>query len=157
MESLVIGLAVLGWLLWRQLQVRELRRDKGYGAALVMVGVGLVEVVRYAGEHRLGATGDALLATSIVVAAAFGAVRATTVHLWFEDGRLLRQGTAITAVLWLAAIAIHLAGDQVIAPHDAARIGGVSLLLYLGVSLAVQRATLGERARRLDERGLTAG
>jgi len=157
MEGLIIGLAVLGWLLWRQLQVRELRRDKGYGAALVMVAIGLVEVVRYAGETHLGATGDALLATSIVVAAAFGVARAGTVRLWCEDGRLLRQGTAITAALWLAAIAIHLAGDEVIAPHDAARIGGVSLLLYLGVSLAVQRAALGERARRLDAREARAG
>jgi len=158
MEGLVIGLGVLGWLLWRQLRVRELRRDRGYGAALVMVAVGLVEVVRYAGETQLGATGDVLLATSIAVAAAFGAVRAGTVRLWCEDGRLLRQGTTITAALWLAAAAIHLAGDRVIARHEAARIGGVSLLLYLGVSLAVQRAALGERARRLDRRAdLTAG
>jgi hypothetical protein len=157
MEGIVIGLAVLGWLLWRQLQVRELRRDKGYGAALVMVAIGVVEVVRYAGETHLGATGDVLLATSIAVAAGFGVVRAGTVRIWCEDGRLLRQGTAITAALWLAAIAVHLAGDQVIAPHDAERIGSVSLLLYLGVSLAVQRAALGERARRLDGREARLG
>jgi hypothetical protein len=71
------------------------------------------------------------------------------VRLWFEDGRLLRQGTAITAALWLIAIAIHIGDDQVIAPHDAARIGAVSLLLYLGVSLAVPRAALGAGAPRL--------
>lgn len=148
-EGLIIGLVVLGWLMWRQLQVRELRRDRGYGAALILVAIGLVEIVHYGREHPLGTSGDLLLATSIAVAAGFGAVRATTVRLWTEDGRLLRQGTAITAALWLVAIAIHLAGDQVIAPHDAERIGAVSLLLYLGVSLAVQRAALGERARRL--------
>lgn len=148
-EGLLIGLLVVVWLLWRQLQVRELRRDRGYTASLIMVAVGVIEVVRYGHDHPLGATGIVLLATSIVVAAAFGAIRATTVRLWFEDGRLLRQGTAITAALWLIAIAIHIGGDQVIAPHDAERIGAVSLLLYLGVSLAVQRAALGERARRL--------
>jgi hypothetical protein len=75
------------------------------------------------------------------------------VRLWLEDGRLLRQGTYLTAALWLAAIAIHLGGDRLIAPHDAARIGAVSLLLYLGVSLATQRAMLGERARRLHAAG----
>ena len=147
-EGLVIGLALLGWLLWRQLQVRELRRDRGYLFPLIVVAVGVVEIAHYDGSHPLGATGTALLATSLVVAAVFGALRATTVRLWIEDGRLLRQGTLITAALWLVAIAIHLAGDRLIAPHDAERIGAVSLLLYLGVSLAVQRAALGERARR---------
>jgi hypothetical protein len=85
--------------------------------------------------------------------AAFAVWRATTVRVWLHDGRLLRQGTAVTIVLWLVAIAIHLGGDHLIAPHDADRLGSVSLLLYLGVSLAVQRFALGERARRL----LTAG
>ncbi|HEY0279785.1 MAG TPA: hypothetical protein VGC32_16100 [Solirubrobacterales bacterium] len=148
-EGLLIALVLLGWLLWRQLQVRELRRDRGYLLPLIVAAIGMFEVVRYGEDHPLGASGIALLAASLVVAAAFGAIRATTVRLWVDDGRLLRQGTLITAALWLIAIAVHLAGDRVIAPHDADRIGAVSLLLYLGVSLAVQRAALGERARRI--------
>ena len=107
----------------------------------------------YDRDHPLAGAGIALLVVSIVVAAGFSIVRATTVRVWLHDGRLLRQGTAMTIVLWLVAIAIHLGGDHLIAPHDADRIGSVSLLLYLGVSLAVQRFALGERARRL----LTAG
>ena len=148
-QSLIIGLAVLAWLLWRQLQVRELRRDRGYMLPLVIIVIGIVEVVEYDHSHPLAGTGVALLATSIVVAAALSVLRATTVRLWVEDGRLLRQGTAVTVALWLLAIAIHLGGDHLIAPHDADRIGAVSLLLYLGVSLAVQRFALGERSRHL--------
>jgi hypothetical protein len=152
-ESILIGLAVLAWLLWRQVQVRELRHDRGYLLPLALVAIGVVQIVDYDRDHPLAGAGIALLALSIVVAAGFSIVRATTVPVWLHDGRLLRQGTAMTIVLWLVAIAVHLGGDHLIAPHDADRIGSVSLLLYLGVSLAVQRFALGERARRL----LTAG
>ena len=152
-ESILIGLAVLAWLLWRQLQVRELRHDRGYLFPLVLCVVGVLQIVDYDRDHPLAGAGIALLVLSIVAAAAFSIWRATTVRVWLHDGRLLRQGTAVTLVLWLVAIAIHLGGDHLIAPHDAARLGSVSLLLYLGVSLGVQRFALGERARRL----LTAG
>jgi hypothetical protein len=148
-ESILIGLAVLAWLLWRQLQVRELRHDRGYLLPLILCVAGVVEIVDYDRDHPLAGTGIALLIVSIVVAAAFAIWRATTVRVWLHDGRLLRQGTAMTIALWLVAIAVHLGGDHLIAPHDADRIGSVSLLLYLGVSLGVQRFALGERARRL--------
>jgi hypothetical protein len=152
-ESILIALAVLAWLLWRQLQVRELRHDRGYLLPLAICAIGVVQIVDYDREHHLAGAGIALLAVSIVVAAGFSIVRATTVRVWLHNGRLLRQGTAATIALWLIAIAVHLGGDHLIAPHDADRLGSVSLLLYLGVSLAVQRFALGERARRL----LTAG
>src|ERR1700761_7157210 len=152
-ESILIALVVLAWLLWRQLQVRELRHDRGYLFPLVLCAVGVLQIVDYDRDHPLAGAGIALLVLSIVVAAAFSIWRATTVRVWLHDGRLLRQGTAVTVALWLVAIAIHLGGDHLIAPHDADRLGSVSLLLYLGVSLGVQRFALGERARRL----LTAG
>jgi hypothetical protein len=41
------------------------------------------------------------------------------VRLWFEDGRLLRQDTYVTAALWLAAIAIHLGGERARRLHAA--------------------------------------
>jgi hypothetical protein len=147
-ESILIALVVLAWLLWRQLQVRELRHDRGYLFPLVLCAVGLLQIVDYDRDHPLAGAGVALLVLSIVVAAAFSIWRATTVRVWLHDGRLLRQGTAVTIVLWLVAIAIHLGGDHLIAPHDTDRLGSVSLLLYLGVSLGVQRFALGERARR---------
>jgi drug/metabolite transporter (DMT)-like permease len=152
-ESILIGLVVLAWLLWRQVQVRELRHDRGYLFPLVLCVVGVLQIVQYDHDHPLAGAGIALLVLSIVVAAAFAIWRATTVRVWLHDGRLLRQGTAVTIVLWLVAIGVHLGGDHLIAPHDADRLGSVSLLLYLGVSLGVQRFALGERARRL----LTAG
>jgi hypothetical protein len=155
-EGIVIALAVVAWLLWRQLQVRELRRDRGMLLPLILVVAGLAEIVSYSHQHPLHAVGYALLATSIVVAGIFGALRAGTVHLWIEDGKLLRQGTYLTCALWIVAIAIHIGGDYAIAPHDADRLGTVSLLLYLGMSLAVQRVCLNERARRRPHPGTAA-
>jgi hypothetical protein len=156
-EGIVVALAVVVWILWRQLQVRELRRDRSMILPLVLVVVGVAEIASYGHDHPLHAVGWALLAVSIVVAGGFGAIRATTVHLWVEDGKLLRQGTYVTCALWIVAIAIHLGGDHLIAPHDADRLGGVSLLLYLGVALAVQRACLNQRARRRPGPAAPAG
>jgi hypothetical protein len=147
-EGIVIALAVVAWLLWRQLQVRELRRDRGMLLPLILIVAGVAEIVTYSHEHPLHTVGYALLAVSIVVAAIFGAIRASTVRLWIADGKLLRQGTYVTCALWIVAIAIHIGGDNLIAPHDADRLGGVSLLLYLGAGLAAQRFCLNERARR---------
>jgi hypothetical protein len=155
-EGILIGLAVVAWLLWRQLQVRELRRDRGMLFPLILVVAGLAEIVSYSHDHPLHPVGYALLASSIVVAAIFGAIRASTVRLWIADGKLLRQGTYVTCALWIVSIAIHIGGDYVIAPHDADRLGGVSLLLYLGVQLAVQRLCLNERARRRPHPGPAA-
>jgi hypothetical protein len=155
-DGTLIALAVVAWLLWRQLQVRELRRDRGMLLPLVLVVAGVAEIVGYGHEHPLGTVGYGLLATSVVVAAIFGAIRASTVRLWIADGKLLRQGTYLTCALWIVSIAIHIGGDYVIAPHDADRLGGISLLLYLGVQLAVQRACLNERARRRPHPGPAA-
>jgi hypothetical protein len=155
-DGTLIALAVVAWLLWRQLQVRELRRDRGMLFPLILVVAGVAEIVGYSHGHPLGAVGYTLLATSIVVAGIFGAIRATTVRLWIADGKLLRQGTYVTCALWIVSIAIHIGGDYVIAPHDADRLGGVSLLLYLGVQLAVQRVCLNERARRRPHPGPAA-
>src|ERR1700743_692327 len=85
-ESILIGLAVLAWLLWRQLQVRQLRHDRGYLLPLVLCVAGFVKTVDYDRAPPLAGTGIALLALSIVVAGAFAIWRATTVRVWLEDG-----------------------------------------------------------------------
>jgi hypothetical protein len=86
-ESIVIGLVVLDWQLWRQLQVRELRHDRGYLFTLVICAIGILQIVDYDRDRPLAGAGIALLVLSIVVAAGFSIVRATTV--WFgSSGRV---------------------------------------------------------------------
>ena len=64
---------------------------------------------------------------------------------------VLRQGTIVTLALWLVSLGLHLLADQELAArgHDAVRLGQVSVLLYLGITLAVQGALVRRRARAL--------
>jgi hypothetical protein len=43
---------------------------------------------------------------SLVVGATLAAVRAATVKLWSQDGQILRQGTWLTATLWVVAVVL---------------------------------------------------
>lgn len=116
-----------------------------------LVGIGAVEVATYAGPHPPGAVTVATIVASLVVAVVLGAARASTVRLWVDDGRVLRQGTAVTIVLWLVSLGLHLLSDEELAArgHDAAQLGQLSVLLYLGITLGVQGLLVRRRARTL--------
>jgi hypothetical protein len=92
------------------------------------------------------------VAGSLVLAAAFGAARAPTVRVWRENGQLLRKGTWVTALLWVLAVGAHLGYDYLIAGHiagkDGGDVGAATVLLYLVVSLTVQRFVLLRRVAR---------
>ena len=81
-------------------------------------------------------------------------VRAVTVRVWRQDGRVLRQGTWLTALLWLVSIGSHLAIGAV--QHgSAAAAAGAATLAFLGVTLGAQQLMLRARAgalRRPDPR-----
>lgn len=90
-----------------------------------------------------------------------GAVRALTVRVWRQDGQLLRKGTWITAALWVISFAAHLGYDYLVAGHVAAgkngsNVGDATILLYLVVTLAVQRYVLMTRAARQEAAGQLA-
>jgi hypothetical protein len=71
------------------------------------------------------------------------------VRVWRRDGQAWSQGSWPTAVLWAAAFAVHLGYDSLLDMSKAERgLGSASSLLYLAVSLAVQRAVVRARARR---------
>jgi hypothetical protein len=55
-----------------------------------------------------GALTYGLIAGSLVLAAAFGALRAATVRIWIADGQAWSRGNWLTAVLWVAAAAAAL-------------------------------------------------
>ena len=103
--------------------------------------------------HRLHAGSIAIVAMagSLVLAAAFGALRAATVRVWIQGGQAWSQGRLITAVLWVVALAAHLGYDYLIGQHkDIGNAGSATILLYLAVSLGVQRLIVNARAQRLD-------
>lgn len=57
-----------------------------------------------------------------------------------KEGRLARQGTWVTVVLWLVTVPLHLGLDTVNG------VGQASLMLYVGLTLGVQQILVVRRA-----------
>ena len=150
LSYLVIGVAVLGLLIYRQLVARPVRGNQGL--VLILVIIGAIEAVQYLHKLHDGTTTAAIaLIGSLILAAAFGAARAATVRIWLQDGQAWSKGNLLTAALWIVAVAAHLGYDYLIGRHKSiGDIGNATVLLYLAVSLAVQRVIVTMRAQRLD-------
>lgn len=148
--SIVVGVLVLGFVVFRQLRKRPVRED-GRPTLLLVLGVlGVVDLVQFLDAHPVHATGIATLAASLVLAAGFGVARAYTVRLWRENGTLYRQGTVITLVLWLVGIAVHFGADALIDGSGAAKgLASAALVLYIAVTFGVQWTAVRSRARAM--------
>jgi hypothetical protein len=154
--NLVIGIAVLALLLSRQLVTRRL--SESYRLSAILGILGIVEFVQFLSGHPHDDGGIAVAVVgSLVLAAGFGAVRALTVRVWRENGQLLRRGTWLTAVLWIASLAAHLGYDYLVAGHitgkNGGNVGDATILLYLVVTLFVQRYIMLNRAARQEATG----
>jgi hypothetical protein len=147
--QLVLGVVILALLVYRQLRARPLRANQRL--LLLLLILGAIETYDYfnAGKHSVSAASVAL-AGSLVLAAVFGAVRAFTVRIWEQDGQPWVQGNALTAALWVVALAAHLGFDYVVGQHKGiGDIGNATVVLYLVASLGVQRAVMLYRAQRM--------
>jgi uncharacterized membrane protein len=148
--QLVIGVLILGLVIYRQLRARPLRANQRL--LLILLVIGVIETWQYFqnGKHSASAAAVALVG-SLVLAAVFGAVRAFTVRIWQQDGQPWVQGNLLTAVLWVVALAAHLGFDYLVGQHkDIGDIGNATVVLYLVASLGVQRAVMIYRSQRMD-------
>ncbi len=118
---------------------------------LILGAAGIFEISKAIGPHHLTAAAVAWLAVSLMAGAVMGAIRAATVRIWrAQDGSAWRQGTMITGALWLISLAAHLALDTII--DHASRmptLGTSSILLYLAVTLGIQREIVRRRTAPL--------
>jgi hypothetical protein len=149
-DNLIVAALVLGLILWRQLQPRAVREDSPYRLMVILAVVGVADLVAFAGQHHVDPLAWALLVASLAVGAGFGVMRGVSVHVWRRDGVLVRQGNAVTVLLWGIALAVHLLVDRAIDGVDsqATGLGSTALLLYLGVALAAQRFATLSRAQQ---------
>jgi hypothetical protein len=148
--DIVLGLAVLALLIARQLQARRVTTS-GYRIVLILAIIGVFEAGQYLKANHPGAIEYAALGGSLVLAAGFGALRASTVRLWNAEGQVWSQGNWLTALLWVLALAAHLGYDYLIAPgHGKTSIGTATVVLYLAVSFGIQRLIVQWRATRLE-------
>ena len=147
---LVIGVAVLGLLIFRNLRAQPVRQ-LNQRLFIILGVIGLIEAYQYLSQHHAGSTGVLALVGSLVLATVFGVIRAMTVRVWMKDGQPWSQGNVLTAVLWIVALGAHLGYDAILSAHkDISGLGDATVLLYLAVSLAVQRVVIVTRANRLD-------
>jgi hypothetical protein len=150
--DIVISVAVLGFILYRQRQVR--RASPTLVLPVVLIVIGLFGVISLSkGPNKLtSAEVGILIALLALDAVGLGAVRALTVRLWHDGGAVLRQGTWLTVGLWLVGIVIHETVDLV------AHIPSTSLILYLGLTLLAQQLVLQARVNRMAQQtGTPAG
>jgi hypothetical protein len=147
--DVVIGVVVLALLIVRQLRTRQVN-SSGWRIVVILAVLGVVQASQFLRtSHPDGGT-YAALAGSLVLAAGFGALRASTVRLWTKDGQVWQKGNWLTALLWAIALGAHLGFDYLIAPgHGKQDIGTATVVLYLAVSFGIQRLIVDQRARRL--------
>jgi hypothetical protein len=151
--DLVLGIVVLALLIYRQLVPRPIK-SSSTRIALILGVIGIVETVGFLQQHhQSGSTATVTVAAllgSLVLAVAFGVARAKTVHVWLKDGVPWSRGNWLTAGLWVVALAAHLGYDALLDQHKTTHgLGTATIVLYLAVTLAVQRLIVQQRARRL--------
>ncbi len=138
-----------GLLIYRQLRTRPVNAS-GLRVIAVLAVVGVVETSQFLQHNHAGSVTYAAIGGSLLLAAMFGALRAATVRLWLQDAQPWSRGTLLTAALWIVALAAHLGYDALVAHgHSDRGLGAATVVLYLAVSLAIQRLIMQARARRL--------
>ena len=149
LTNVIIGIVVLGLLIYRQLVARRVSASS-FRLTLILGVIGIVEAVNFLSKHHGGGLTIAALGGSLVLAVVFGLLRAATVRVWIKDGAAWTQGSWITALLWIAALAAHLGYDYLLDKHHGTSgLGDATILLYLAVTLGAQRLVLLQRASRM--------
>jgi hypothetical protein len=146
--NLVIGLAVLGLVIYRQVIARPVRSNMRILAILAVIGV--YQAYQYLHGVHADAVLAGALAGSLVLAAVFGVLRAATVKLSWRQGQWWMQGSWLTALLWIVSLGSHLGFDALAGHHHGyAGLGDATIVLYLAVTYGVQRAVVQLRTQRM--------
>ncbi len=151
--NLVIGVAVLGFILYRQMQPRPVRANMRL--PLILAVIGIIQLIDFL-QHGTHDTSKVTLALagSLILAAITAAIRALTVHVWMDGGQAWRQGNWLTALLWVVSIGLHLGYDYLVLGNGSqSGLASASLLLYFAVTYSIQRVIQQARAQRIGDAG----
>jgi hypothetical protein len=151
--DIAAGVVILGLLIYRQLSSRPVNAT-GLRLVAILAVIGVVEAYQFLDKHHSGAVTYAALGGSLVLAAVFSVLRAVTVRVWLQGGQPWSKGNWLTAALWIIALAAHLGYDALVTPgRGSSGLGAATVVLYLAVSLGLQRAITQVRANRLQPAG----
>jgi hypothetical protein len=154
--DIILGVAVLALLIYRQLSTRPVNASTLRLIAILAI-IGVLQTIQFLSKNHAHPLTYAAIGGSLVLAAIFGALRASTIRIWLQDNQAWSEGNWLTAALWIASLAAHLGYDILVARGPGARgLGTATIVLYLAVSLGFQRVLVLQRARRLHTAGPTA-
>lgn len=144
LSNLVLAAILLVWIIKKQLTPRVVQfKSKTY---LIIMLIGVFSINDAVTKHALTITPTQLLlfaGGSLLSAAIFGGLRAWSYRLWLnQDSLVMRQGNWLTLLFWILGIGSHLLVDQIWTNSS------VTLLLYLGLTLMIQRGGIWWRAQR---------
>jgi hypothetical protein len=143
--EIAVIVAMVGYAVYKQTQVSEATGRGRFKLAIIYAVVG-VAVGGFAMPHTVLAV--ALLALGLALSAVVGLARGRLTRMWVENGRVMRQGTALTVGLFLALVLAkfgigtyeYLAGVR-----DTGGFGEV--MVMIGVMVAVQAEIVWRRAQ----------
>jgi hypothetical protein len=147
--DIVIAIAVLGWVVVRQVQPRPVSVRGLLLLPIILVVIGVSEVSKALphGQHFTSSDGT-WLAVDLAIGVVSGVVRAFTVRLFERDGVLWRQGSYWTIALWVLSVAARVVIGVLGSHHGAGKVLDDGLLLSFGVSLLAQYGVVGWRAQQ---------
>lgn len=152
LTNLVFAALILVWVVRRQLAARVIRFK--INAYLIIILIGIFSISDAFNKQHLTITPvQALLfgGASLLSALLFGALRAWSYHFWVNDeGLVMRQGTWLTLLFWIVGTGGHLLVERLWTGS------AVTLTLYLGITLLIQRGGVWWLARRVYPTELVA-
>ncbi|WP_067172326.1 hypothetical protein [Microtetraspora niveoalba] len=147
LQIAVLSVAVVLFVVYRQMMTRRTERR----GILVLGGLMMLAGLAGGGVVDTGhvALGTLTLVLELACAVAFGFLRAATVRVWRDEtGVTWSRGTGWTAAVWLASLASRIAllgGGYALGLASAP----TSVLLFVGLTIAVQSVLVTRRARAL--------
>ena len=140
----IIGL--VGYAIHRQTRVNEVTGRGRFKLAMIYTAAGCVSGVHIAPNP----TAYGLLAIGLAASLVIGLLRGQRTRMWQDDGHIFTQGTPATVGLFLGLVAFKFAlGTFAYLTHNPYESGIGSILVMVGVMLAVQAELIWRRARTL--------
>jgi hypothetical protein len=145
--EIAIILAMVGYAVYKQTQVGEVRGAGRFKLAIIYAIVGIC-VGGFAMPHTVAAV--SLLALGLALSVVVGLARGRLTRMWVENGKVMRQGTALTVALFLGLIVAkfgigtyeYLAGVR-----DTGGFGEV--MVMIAIMVAVQAELVFRRAQAM--------
>lgn len=157
LSGITVAVIALLIIIPRQLREKPVREERGMRGVLILAAIGIYEMALYVGKSWSHISTYALvfLLIGFVSACFFGWLRARGTHVWRDKGQLMVQGNWLTILWWVVALGIHLGIDyfasSVLKISGSDALATSSIVLYVALSLGVQKYVLLERGKEMRE------